>query len=287
MKYFKWTFLVILLQAASPVMATEIFKCLDQKGKLLFTDNRRLCKETGQTPAASVDARVRNLHSQYGGVVSEEYYNYAFRAYEVVPGSRLRIIAEKKLIDTQPEMLRKAIEKLERAVATALAAFPSQVRPQFDGVRYYLFSGEESRSGGRKGGQWYFRKNNATSPRFDDSIVIRSAQDYLHSYTDEQAAQTAVHELSHAYYYYHRPRLYYMVKDAYDNARSNKLYLNVERKNGGPIPEAYALTNQREYFAEIAKTYFLGNYHYPFSKLELHKHDIEGFRMVQKAFLFP
>ncbi len=287
MKYVKWTFLLLLAQMISPVFATEIFKCVDAKGKLLFTDNRRLCAETGQAPAASVDARLRNIHSQYGETVSEEYYNYAYRAYEAVPGYSLRIIAEKKLIDTQPEMLAKAIQKLEKAVTTALAAFPMAVRPEFDGVRYYLFSGEESRSGGRKGGQWYFRKNNRTSPRFDDSIVVRSAQDYLYNYSDEQAALTAVHELSHAYYYYHRRRLYSTVKDAYNNARDRKLYLNVENKSGRRIAVAYAMTNQREYFAEMSKIYFIGNYHYPFSKHELHKHDVEGFRMVQKAFLFP
>lgn len=287
MKYFKWTFLLLVLQAATPSSATEIFKCFDSKGKLLFTDNRRLCAETGQAPAASVDAKLRNVHSQYGETVSEEYYNYAFRAYEAVPGRSLRIIAEKKLIDTQPEMLGKAIVKLEKAVATAMAAFPAAVRPEFEGVRYYLFSGEEAHTGGRKGGQWYFRKNNGTSPRFDDSIVVRSAQDYLYNYSDEQAALTAIHELSHAFYYYHRPRLYNTVKEAYDNANTKKLYLNVARKRGKPIGVAYAMTNQREYFAEMSKTYFIGNYHYPFTKLELHKHDVEGFRMVQKAFLFP
>lgn len=284
MLYLRCGLALIMALMANAGAATEIIKCLDRNGKTLFTDNRRLCQETPKAPAASVDVRVHNLHSQYGGLVSEEYYNYAFRAYAPVEGYRLEIIAEKKLIDNDPELLKKAAQKLERAVGVALLAFPADVRSQFDGVRYFFFSGDESRSGGRRGGQWYFPRNNRTSPRFDNSIVIRSAKDYLR-YSSKRAAQTALHELSHAYYYYHYRRIGKAVRSAYNNAEEAGLYRNVAMENGRMLNLAYATTNEREYFAELAKIYFLHNYYYPFRSLELEKYDPMGYRMVRDAFI--
>ncbi len=284
MLYLRAGFALIMALMANAGAATEIIKCLDKNGKLLFTDNRRLCQESTGTPAASVDVRVHNLHSQYGALVSEEYYNYAFRAYAPLDGYRLNIIAEKKLIDSDPELLSRAARKLERAVDVALLAFPASARPQFDEVRYFIFSGEESRSGGRRGGQWYFPRNNRTSPRFDNSIVIRSAKDYLR-YSSKQAARTALHELSHAYYYYHYRRIGKSVRDAYNNAEKGGLYRNVATENGRTLNSAYATTNEREYFAELSKIYFLHNAYYPFRSLELEGYDPVGYRMIRDAFI--
>src|SRR5690606_27010804 len=113
MLYLRLGFALIMALMANAGAATEIIKCLDKNGKQLYTDNRRLCQETPEAPAASVDVRVHNLHSQYGELVSEEYYNYAFRAYAPLEGYRLKIIVEKKLIDNDPELVKKAAQKLE------------------------------------------------------------------------------------------------------------------------------------------------------------------------------
>lgn len=272
-----------------PVLAGSVLRCQDEKGRWIFTDDERRCPkiESEADSAPEVyDVKLHNVHSQFGSLVSEEYYNYAFRAYSPVPGYSLNIVAEQKLIESDPKQLEQAIGKLEQATATALKTLPWDVQKQFAGVRYFFFVGEESRTGGRKGGQWYFRKGNNTSPRFDDSVVIRSVSDYLKHYSEDRAAQTAFHELSHAYYYYHWRKIYRNLKAAYENAQAHKLYLNVKSNNGRHLKQAYAMTNAREYFAELAKIYHLGNYYYPFNRDELRDYDPLGYQMIEKAFRY-
>ena len=279
--------LACALFVATTTLGSAVIRCQDAKGKWIFTDNKRLCptaNDADSIPAEEYQIKVHNLHSQFGSMVNEEFYNYPFRAYEAVSGYSLNIVAEKLLIEKDPELLRKAIAKLEKSVGTALSTLPSHIKSQFHGVRYLFFTGDESRTGGRKGGQWYFRKGNHISPRFDDSIVIRSTKDYLNNYDANRSSQTALHELSHAYFDYHRKEIYWDVKKAYDNAIASKLYLNVQTHNGATIKKAYALTNHNEYFAELSKTYHLGSYHYPFNREDLRQYDPLGFEMIESAF---
>ena len=250
--------LVICISVLNPSAFADIYRCQDQQGKLVFTDNIHVCKTPSEIAAdvasevETIELQPLNLHSQYGRHISEEYSNYAFRNYEPVHGYQIKIIAEKALVDDYPVILQQAAEKLEQTVLQALNTFSADIRAEFDGVRYFLFNGEQSSTGGRRGGQWYFSRGNNTSVRFNDSIVVRSAREYL-SYSATEALQVAVHELSHAYYYYYLKKIYYSVKEAFTHAQDKSLYFNVRRKDGAPIKQAYALTNQGEYFAELSK----------------------------------
>lgn len=280
--------IVILWLVATNAIAGNVFKCQNAKGKPIFTDNIRHCKQAGavnERSMAEVAVTPTNVHSQYGRSVSEEYFNYSFRAYEKLTGYRIHIIAEKALIDHQPALVAKAAQKLEKTILAAKARFPVHVSKTFSGVRFYIFSGDEARTGGRKGGQWYFRKGNNTSARFDDSIVVRSAKDYLR-YSDKYALQVAVHELSHAYYHYNGHRIYRAIRDVFLQAKKNRLYLNVELSNGYRLKQAYALTNQHEYFAELAKIYHVGNYYYPYNAADLKQYDPAGYAAIRRAFLY-
>lgn len=263
-----------------------MFECRDINGKRLYTDNRRLCADPDPAAKSSVvplAVEVHNLHSQYGSSVSEEYYNYAFRTYRELPGHRFPIVAELRLLDEEPQLVEKAVTKLEKVVAMAMQAYPVEVRREFAGVRYFLFSGTEARTGGRKGGQWYFRRGNNVSSRFDNSVVIRSAQDFV-ARSDQSAAFTAAHELAHAWYYFHRREIYHKVRQAYQHSEKEKLYRNVRWKNGAPLKRAYASTNAREYFAELSQIYFMGNDYFPFNAEDLKAYDPKGYAMVEHAY---
>ncbi len=225
-----------------------------------------------------------NIHSQFGSVVSEEFYNYAFREYLPIEGYSIPIIAEKKLLDTAPKTLSKAATKLSSNIDKACKIFTQSICVQFDQVNYFLFTGNESRTGGRHGGQWYFPKNNSTSPKFDHSIVIRSAYEYL-TYPDELALMFAIHELSHAYYYLHYNRIYKMNMNAYQNALKKNLYTNVRNSYGKNMARAYALKNEREYFAELAKIYWFHNDYFPYTGKDLRLYDPEGYLMISRAFV--
>jgi hypothetical protein len=266
----------------------EVFRCFNSSGHPIFTDDKIKCgsyegnKKTDDIE--QLEVKNHNLHSQFGSLVSEEYHNYAFREYLPIHGYSIPIIAEKKLIDTEPKILSRAARKLSSNIEKACKIFTKSICIQFNQINYFLFTGNESRTGGRHGGQWYFRKGNSTSKKFDNSIVIRSAYDYLR-YSDDDALMTAIHELSHAYYHLHYSRLYKTNRDAYQNALKKNLYTNVKNNRGGNTAKAYALKNEREYFAELAKIYWLHNDYFPFTGKDLRLYDPQGYLMISKAFI--
>ncbi len=269
--------------------AQDIISCMGSAGKVVFTDSTKNCDSkhvSNGNEIEKIKIQNTNVHSQYGESVSEEYHNYSFRIYEEIRGYSIRVIAEKKLIDESPKILETAAKKLEMSVGKAIFSFPEHVRHEFDDVKFYLFNGEESRTRSRKGGQWYFRKGNITSARFDDSIVIRSVKDYINLYSNERAALTAAHELSHAYYYYHRNRIYGAINKAFKNAENKGLYTNVKLKSGSILKKGYAVTNQREYFAELSKTFNIGNYYSPFNASELEVYDPVGYRVIKETYFY-
>jgi len=55
----------------------------------------------------------------------------------------------------------------------------------------------------------------------------------------------------------------------------------------GGKKKAYAATNAAEYFAELSEAYFGKNDFFPFTKIELERHDPVGFEMLKKAWGEP
>lgn len=280
-------FLLALLFCSSSSMASQILQCADKNGRKIFTDDPRICASRAGVDNAGtpVELASLNVHSQYGATVSEEYRNYSFRSYSPVTGYSIRIMAEDALIEEAPDVLKKASKKLDRTMLEAARQFPSHVRNEFAGITYYLFTGHESTIGGRRGGQWYFRKGNSVSQRFDDSIVVRSASDYLEK-PHGSAVATGVHELSHAYYHYHRRMFARKTKAAYQNALRAGLYRNIKTTTGYPIAKAYALTNEREYFAELSKTYLYKSSTFPFTRQDLEQYDPLGYQLMSEIYRF-
>ena len=72
-------------------------------------------------------------------------------------------------------------------------------------------------------------------------------------------------------------RAYNAVKESED-----KLYRDIPFILGGRR-EAYALTNQMEYFSELTECFFGLNDFYPFNNQELREYDPAGYAMMQKV----
>ena len=84
-----------------------------------------------------------------------------------------------------------------------------------------------------------------------------------------------LHELAHAYHDqvlgFENPK----VKALFGQARDSGGYDLVDSYNGRKIvkDKAYALSNEKEYFAETTEAYFGKNDFYPFNRSELKTHD--------------
>ncbi len=95
----------------------------------------------------------------------------------------------------------------------------------------------------------------------------------------------ALHELAHAYHDqvlgFENPE----IERVYQAAKSKGIYDRVARKDaaGNQFEErAYAMTNAKEYFAELSEAYFATNDFFPFNRHELREHDPEAFNLLKR-----
>ena len=69
--------------------------------------------------------------------------------------------------------------------------------------------------------------------------------------------------------------------EVFKKARDAKLYEDVRFINGG-TRKHYALTDHKEYFAELSESYLGTNDFFPFVRGELQSHDPAAYALLQK-----
>lgn len=89
-----------------------------------------------------------------------------------------------------------------------------------------------------------------------------------------------LHELAHAYHHRELGFKNAVITAAFVAARDSGKYEKVKR-SGGKLVRHYALTNEKEYFAECTEAYFGRNDFYPFERAELKEFDPKGYAMVE------
>jgi hypothetical protein len=102
------------------------------------------------------------------------------------------------------------------------------------------------------------------------SVEIANARHFLDWSFDQP--WMVLHELAHGYHHQVLGFDHAGIKACYRQAASSHSYETVLRSNGRK-ERAYALTNDREYFAELTEAYFGSNDFYPFVRAELKQHD--------------
>ncbi len=93
-----------------------------------------------------------------------------------------------------------------------------------------------------------------------------------------------LHELSHAYHMRAVMDRNAEIVAAYQQAKNAGLYANVASIDGS-AGRAYALTDEKEYFAELTEAYFLKNDFFPFNREELRKYDPTGYALIERLWL--
>lgn len=112
------------------------------------------------------------------------------------------------------------------------------------------------------------------------SVEILNPDDYL-NWIDQPFM--VLHELAHAYHW----RLAHFddeIEAAWQSAKDAGLYDEVHR-NSVPYDRrvpAYAMTNSREYFAELTEAYFGLNDFFPYSRRQLEQHDPNGAALIAR-----
>jgi len=100
----------------------------------------------------------------------------------------------------------------------------------------------------------------------------------------------ALHELAHAYHDRVLGRDHAGIKAAYEKAKAGGKYDRVERQDSEgrkSMDRAYALTNDKEYFAECTEAFFGHNDFFPYTRQQLKQHDPEMFALLEKVWNLP
>ncbi len=193
--------------------------------------------------------------------------------------SRRLLTGQQAAVDVALPILRRQLEEIVRVVPEAavarLRAVPLWFSPEYDGVpgraEYHPSAG-------------WLRDNGrpvilARGVEFTDTRNFEAEAGRMPNFT--------LHELAHAYHHQVLGFEQAGIVAAFEAARKNGLYDHVARRHGGGRPEtterAYAMTDAKEYFAELTEAYFSQNDFFPFTRAELEKHDPAGCEAVRRA----
>jgi hypothetical protein len=123
-------------------------------------------------------------------------------------------------------------------------------------------------------------RSHGMNPEKAGAVEIANCKNFL-TWTHQQPWMV-LHELAHGYHHHVLGYDNADVRSAYDSAVESKAYESVLHINGRK-QRHYALTNDREYFAESTEAYFGTNDFFPFVRAELKEFDPRGYAMIEKA----
>lgn len=121
---------------------------------------------------------------------------------------------------------------------------------------------------------------NGYNPDKAKSVEIGNAANFV-KWSAEQPSML-LHELAHAYHDRVLGFGHEGIRGAYEAAKAGGRYESVLRFNG-KRERAYALKDEKEYFAEGTEAYFGTNDFYPFVRAELREHDPRLFELLAEV----
>jgi hypothetical protein len=125
--------------------------------------------------------------------------------------------------------------------------------------------------------QWL--REHGFNPDKKRSVEIANADNFL-KWTIGQPWMV-LHELAHSYHHRVLGHDNSEIRKAFQKAKQSKRYQSVLHISG-ESRTAYALNNDKEYFAECSEAFFGANDFYPFVRCELQQHDPHMYRLLTK-----
>jgi hypothetical protein len=122
-------------------------------------------------------------------------------------------------------------------------------------------------------------RQNGYNPQKADAVEISNSRNFV-QWSRRDQPWMIMHELAHAYHHRVLGDNHGSIITAYNHAVQQKRYASVAYIQGGNR-KAYALTNAKEYFAELTEAYWGKNDFYPFNRAQLKTYDPIGYRLMQ------
>lgn len=201
----------------------------------------------------------------------------ATSTYQQTNVAGFKLLVNFKLSD-RPFELEQVIKEIARQAAQIQKAVDAPVLKFLESVPIWVEW--QVRTNGaaeyHPSGEWL--QANGYNPDKTKCIEINNAQNFV-KWSREHQPSMLLHELGHAF---HDQVLGWDdadIKRAFNQARDSGRYERVAHVDGRKT-RSYALTDEKEYFAELSEAYFGRNDFYPFTRAELQTFDEIGCSVV-------
>lgn len=133
------------------------------------------------------------------------------------------------------------------------------------------------------GKQWLI--DNGFNPDKEKGIEIANPKNFV-DWTNRAQPLMVLHELAHAYHDLVLGFDNALIASCFEQGVASGKYDEVKHVSGEPRRH-YALSNDREYFAELTESYFGKNDFEPFTRDELRAFDPDGYAMIERLWQHP
>lgn len=187
-----------------------------------------------------------------------------------------------RVLEAQPvEAFAAPLEILRRRLAEVRFVLPGAAVARLQKVPIWL----DASHGKLKSAQYHpsagWLKNNGYDPVLAKAVHIPSAADYARVRHHRIQPWSILHELAHAYHDQVLGFEHPEIKEAWQVFRDGRKYDKTLHIEGGKVRH-YALTDQKEFFAEMTEAYFGVNDFYPFNRAELKQAEPELFEKMAR-----
>lgn len=192
---------------------------------------------------------------------------------QTLEGWTLRV--HKDLREKDRDLGDRALDQVRSHLLQVKTRVPAKILPRLQEVTIWLNvrPGEPAVYHPSRG--WLAEHGH--NPEKGRCVEIPDARLYLRYSRDQQSI--LLHELAHAY---HDQVLGFdesRIRRRYEAAKEAGLYDSVLRASG-EVERHYALSNEKEFFAEMTEAFLAANDFYPFVRPELRRHDPETYDLL-------
>ena len=211
-------------------------------------------------------------------VSAQDYKNEKYIDIEVL-GWKVRV--NERLIEGDTSLLKKSLALFGKELSAIERVLPKKSLGYIKFVPFWFE--KETTTHGFTGEYWPpssggYLIQHGGNPAKAGGIEIVAGR-YFDAKVTHADDWVILHELAHAYHYM---AIQYddRIKKVFDVILRAGLYANV-RRGFDTYHHGYALTNYKEYFAELSTMYFGHNSYYPYDRADLKNYDPIGYKMIE------
>ncbi len=193
------------------------------------------------------------------------------------------IYVQKPLVEEHKEVGGEALRLLESHLYRITRVVPAAALAELRKIKVWLHH-----RGRGSNAQYHPAKGWLEANKFNTDMTrcvdLGDADRFIKS--ERRQPMLLLHELAHGYHDQVWGWGPAELEEAYKSAVESKTYDSVLIYNGRR-GRAYAMTDRKEYFAEVSEAYFGTNDIYPFVRAELREHDPAVFKLLERLWAGP